>query len=420
MELFSALDPKLQPLDASALEQTRDAFARFDDIAAFNQRKVLGAFIKNKISAELFAGSTGYGYGDRGRDTLDRLFADIAGAEDALCRAQFMSGTHAITVALYGLLRPGDTLLCVTGQPYDTLLPVIGIGGSSNGSLLDFGVVYQQIELLGGAPDLAAIERQAEHAAIVYVQRSRGYTNRRALSLEDIAAIADAAKSANPNALVVVDNCYGEFTQKKEPTEAGADLMMGSLLKNPGGGIAETGGYIAGRADLVERCAERLTAPGVGREIGSWPGGLRNLYLGLYLAPGIVAQALKTAAYAAALLPALGFPADPIFDAERNDIITSIEMGDPDALVALCRAIQAFSPIDSFAAPEPAEMPGYDEPVVMASGSFTNGSSIELSCDAPMRAPYTAYMQGGLSFEASRFALLGAAQHLLEAGFAAL
>lgn len=406
------LAPQLGQLDSRVLSLCGPALARIEDIQQHNQLKVLSAFIQNRVGAQHLAGSTGYGYGDIGRDTLDRVFADAVGAEDALCRIHFMSGTHALAVALFGVLRAGDTLLSVTGTPYDTLAGVIGTADKKEGSLQEFGVAYRQLELKDGLPDLAAIEHEAPRAKVVYIQRSRGYSGRKALSCADIGAVAEAAKKANPDVIVMVDNCYGEFTEKTEPVSHGADLIAGSLIKNPGGGIAETGGYIAGRADLVELCGHRLTAPGTGREIGSAPGGLRNLYLGLYLAASVTAEALKSAVYAAALFEQLGCAVSPRYDEPRTDIITAIELGSEPRLSALCRAIQAHSPVDSFAVPEAWDMPGYDSKVIMAAGAFTCGSSIELSCDAPVKPPYTAYLQGGISFTASRYALLKAAEAL--------
>jgi len=406
------LPEKLQNLDREVMELTRPCMERIDGIADENQVKVLNAFIRNRVASHHLGGSTGYGYGDIGRDTLDRVFADAVGAGDALCRVQFLNGTHALSTALFGILRPGDTLLSATGRPYDTLSEVIGLGEGRYGSLAEFGVHYAES---GGADrlyDTDDIARKAKEARLIYIQRSRGYAQRKALSCREISEIAAAAKGANPDVIVLVDNCYGEFTETKEPVSFGADLIAGSLIKNPGGAIAETGGYIAGRKDLVELCAHRLTVPGSGREIGCTPSGLRSLYLGLYLAPGITAQALKSAVYACALFERLGYAVSPRFDETRSDIITAISLGSPEAVVAFCQAIQAFSPVDSFVKPEPWEMPGYDDPVIMAAGTFTGGASIELSCDAPMRPPYTVYLQGGISLAASRYAFLKAAQSM--------
>ena len=317
-------------------------------------------------------------------------------------------------MALFGVLRPGDRMVAVTGRPYDTLAGVIGIDGTHYGNLMEFGVQYDEVDLLAdGTPDLAGIARKCRGAKMCYIQRSRGYAARPALSLEQIEAVSRAAKAVQPDIIVMVDNCYGEFTQKQEPTQRGADLMAGSLIKNPGGGIAPTGGYIAGRADLVELCAHRLSAPGVGGEIGCTLDMLRGMYLGLYYAPGVVCEALKTSVYAACLFELLGYAATPAYGAQRNDIITSVETGSPEGMVALCGGVQAGSPVDSFAAPEPGDMPGYEDPVIMAAGAFTMGSSIELSADGPLRAPYTVYMQGGLNFAAARAGVLLGADRML-------
>lgn len=382
-----------------------------------NQLKMLKAFTDCKVAATHLTGSTGYGYDDGGRAKLEQVFAQVTGAEAALVRHNFMSGTHALSVALFGVLRPGDTILCASGRPYDTLIGVLGIDGSRNeGSLADFGVEYEQVDMLPDGLDIQAIRGQAAQAKVLYLQRSRGYSLRRPLTLQDIEAAAAAAREVNPDIIVMVDNCYGEFTQPTEPVAHGADVMVGSLIKNPGGGIAPTGGYIAGKAALVEQCAHRLTAPGVGNEIGSVPGDvMRQMYLGLYYAPGVTAAALKTGVYAAALFEELGCEALPPWQHQRNDIITSVVTNGPERLKALCGGIQSMSPVDSYAAPEPAPMPGYDCDIIMAAGAFTQGSSIELSCDGPMRAPYIGYLQGGLNFASSRAAVLLAAGRMLDA-----
>ncbi len=409
-ELFG-LSGELCALDKEIMRECAEGFAAVDGVRDYNQLKVLKAFAENGVGAHHFAGSTGYGYGDAGRDLLDRVFAAAVGADDALCRAQFMSGTHALTVALFGLLRSGDTLLAACGAPYDTLASVIQKSeGGALGSLGDFGISYDEAPLKGGEPDLELIAQKAESASVLLVQRSRGYSARRALTCADFERISRAAKAANPEIIVMADNCYGEFVEKTEPLAHGADIIVGSLIKNPGGAIAQTGGYIAGRADLVERCANRLTAPGTGREIGSNPLGLRELYLGLYLAPQIVAEALKSARYASALFSRMGYEVSPAPDEARGDIITAVTFGEPGKLERACAAIQRSSPIDSRAVPEAWEMPGYNDKIIMAAGAFTCGSSIELSCDAPMREPYRAYFQGGISLAASRLAYLRAAE----------
>lgn len=411
-QFFSVSEPMLR-LDEQAMALCQKPFERIEAIREHNQLKMLKAFIGCGVAATHLVGSTGYGYDDAGRDKLDQLFAAVMGAEDALCRSHFLSGTHALTVALFGCLRTGDTLLAATGRPYDTLAGVIGIDGEGAGcgSLAEYGIRYDEAPLLpNGSPDLVLIAQKAKSAAVCHIQRSRGYANRPALSLEAIGRIARTARAANPNIIVFVDNCYGEFTQTAEPVSAGADLIVGSLIKNPGGGIAPTGGYIAGRADLVERCGHRLTAPGTGRELGCTLDVLRQMYLGLYYAPGVTAEALKSSVYASALLGLLGKPVIPAVNADRNDIITSFEAGSAEALVEFCQGIQAGSPVDSFVRPEPYAMPGYTSEVVMAAGTFTLGSSIELSCDGPLRPPYNAYLQGGLNFAASRAGILMAAE----------
>ena len=406
------IDKDLCEVDLKVMEKCSDSFRRCEDVRDEMQLKVLKAFADHRIGAQHFAPTTGYGYGDIGRDALDAVFAQVVGAEDALCRPQFMSGTHTLAVALFGLLRTGDTLLAATGRPYDTLLPVIGLEGEGNGSLMEYGVKYDEVPLINGEPDYDGIAAKAKDATVIHIQRSRGYESRRAFSVEDIERISRTAKKVNPDVVIFVDNCYGEFCDTSEPVTHGADLIAGSLIKNGGGGIAPTGGYIAGRADLVERCAHRMTAPGTGRELGSNPSGYREFFMGLYFAPSTTCEAKKSSIYAAALFDELGYKAVPAYDEPRNDIITSLELGDPDDLIKLCEAIQAASPIDSFAVPVAEEMAGYADKIIMAAGAFTQGSSIELSCDGPLREPYVAYAQGGLSLTASRLAYLSAAQKM--------
>ncbi|MEG2939362.1 MAG: methionine gamma-lyase family protein [Oscillospiraceae bacterium] len=411
-EIFG-ISTDLCELDNKVMKQCAPVFERIEQIKSYNQLKVLKGFTDNAIGAQHLSGSTGYGYGDIGRDALDRVFAAIVGAEDSLCHTHFMSGTHALTVALFGLLRTGDTLLAVTGEPYDTLCGVIGTKGGKYGSLIEYGVKYEQIELVNGEPNYTEIEKRACGAKVVHIQRSRGYSTRRAFSCEEIGLIASAVKRGNPNAIVFVDNCYGEYTEKTEPTQHGADISVGSLIKNPGGAIAETGGYIAGRSDLVELCAHRLTAPGTGREIGCTPGGMRNMFLGVYMAPSVTADALKSAVYCSAIFERIGCEVSPKYDEMRSDIVTTVNMRDERGLKVLCKAVQSSSPIDSFATPEACEMPGYDSKVIMAAGAFTCGSSIELSCDAPIRPPFVAYVQGGISLAASRLAFLRAVGEMI-------
>ena len=413
-DLFD-VKPEFRELDAQVMEECEPYFRKIDKLRDYNQVKVLKAFIDNGISAQHLVGTTGYGTDDKGRDGLDRLFATIVGAEDALCRYNFTSGTHTIAIALFGVLRTGDKMVCATGTPYDTLHGVIGIDGSHYGNLMDYGVIYDQCDLLPGSePDLERIREKCKDRKVCYIQRSRGYAKRKALSLRTIKKISDAARSANPEIIVMVDNCYGEFTQTEEPLRWGADLIFGSMIKNPGGGIAPTGGYIAGRHDLVELCGHRLTAPGTGRELGCTLDVLREMYLGVYMAPTVTAAALKRSIYASCLYEKLGFECEPRYDEDRNDIITSICAQNADNVIAICRGIQAYSAIDSLAYPEPSEMAGYGDEIIMASGSFTTGSSIELSCDAPIREPYIAYMQGGTTFPAARLAILMSAQRMKE------
>lgn len=410
IEEFFDLCPQLLELDKKAYALCLPEFEKIEQIQQYNQLKMLKAFTQCGVSSTHLVGSTGYGYDDAGREKLDQVFAYLVGAEDALCRSHFLSGTHALTVALFGVLRAGDTMLAATGRPYDTLEGVIGLNDTHKkgyGSLKEYGIGYDEATLTAeGLPDYDAIAQKAPKAKLCHIQRSRGYSNRAAFDLQTIEKVIQTAKQANPDIVVMVDNCYGEFTQKQEPCAVGADLIVGSLIKNPGGGIAPTGGYIAGKKEWVERVSHRLTCPGTGRELGCTLDVLRQMYLGLYYAPAVTAEALKTSIYASCLFELMGYSAKPHYTAPRNDIITSIETNSADALIALCQGIQAGSPIDSFVTPEPYAMPGYTSPVIMAAGAFTLGSSIELSCDAPVREPYTAYLQGGLNFAASRAGIL--------------
>ena len=401
IEQFYDLRPEVLALDRKALSLCREQFAHVEEIRDYNQLKMLRAFTDSGVEARHFWGSSGYGVWDDSRNKLEEVFARCMGAEAALVRPQFMSGTHTLTVALFGLLRTGDTLLAATGRPYDTLEGVIGIGeaGKGCGTLREYGVRYDECPLLPDfTPDYDLIAEKAKTATVVHIQRSRGYTQRNAFDLDTIRKVADIARKANPNAVIFVDNCYGEFTQMKEPCQAGADLVVGSLIKNPGGGIAPTGGYIAGRKDLVELCAYRLNAPGLGKELGCTLETPRDMYLGFYYAPGVVCEAIKTAIYAQCLLELVGKKPIPRYCEDHNDIVTCFDADTADALIGFCRGIQAASPVDSYAAPEPSPEPGYTDEVIMASGSFTQGSTIELSCDGPLREPYTCYLQGGLNF----------------------
>ena len=398
--------------DSFLQEMTKNCgadFVSYERVCEQNSVRVLNAFISSGICAEHLQGSTGYGYGDVGRDKTDAVFAAALEAEDCLVRHNFVNGTHAIATALFGVLRPGDLLLSVTGKPYDTLSGVIS--GESGGSLKELGVRYAGVDLLpDSSPDLAEIEKLADKAKLVFIQRSRGYADRETLTISQIADIIRTVKGKNGGAAVFVDNCYGELCDAREPTAVGADLMAGSLIKNLGGGIAETGGYIAGRHDLVELCAARLTTPGIGREAGCTLNQTRWILLGLYHAPIAVMNAMKTARFASALFGGLGYNVKPDCRKPRQDIITAIELGSEEKLLKFCAAIQQNSPIDSTASPLPWDMPGYDSPVVMAAGAFTGGSSIELSADAPVKPPYTVWLQGGVNYYMSKAALINAAK----------
>ena len=413
----SVFDFDSRLLEAAA-QAEKDASAQFSEIDAVSQHctaKVLRAFQSQKISAACFAGANGYGYDDIGRDQLDRVWAEVFHTEDALVRHHFVSGTHALSTALFGVLRPGDRMVSVTGAPYDTLEEVIGIRGS--GSLRDFGVQYAQADLTAeGLPDYDAIPEAVRGARVVYLQRSRGYSMRPALSVADIRRIAELTRQVNPDAVIMVDNCYGEFVDYEEPTDAGADLIIGSLIKNPGGGIAETGGYIAGKAGLVELCAYRLTCVGMGKEVGCSLNQCRQMYLGLFLAPEIVANARKTGAFAASLFSRLGYECLPEPGRTAGDIITVLKLRSPQAMEAFCAGIHAGSPVDSYVTPEAWDMPGYESRVIMAAGTFTGGASIELSADGPMREPYAVYLQGGLTYGSGKLGVLTAAQSMLSAG----
>ncbi|MBE6728625.1 MAG: hypothetical protein E7568_00135 [Ruminococcaceae bacterium] len=422
-QTFFNFDKRLLSLDTEIISDLKGQFEKIDSIVQYNQQKVLSAFIKNRVSETHLGISTGYGYDDIGRETLERLWADCMGAEDSLIRHNFVSGTHTLCVALFGLLRPNDKMLCLTGRPYDTLIGVLGIDKHVDGSLADYGVKYRQVDLKeDGLPDEEAIINtlKNDNYKVAYIQRSRGYSLRPSLSIERIERLCKIVKEISPDTIIMVDNCYGEFVEKKEPTEVGADLIAGSLIKNAGGGIAPTGGYIAGRSDLVDKCAFRLTAPGVGREVGATLGHNRELYMGVFAAPHTVGEALKTAVYCAALFSKLGFAVTPSADEDRADIIQSVILGNREGLIAFCKGIQSGAPIDSFVSPEPWAMPGYDDEVIMAAGSFTLGASIELSADAPLREPFAAWMQGGLNFHSGQTGVLLAAQSMLENGLLTL
>lgn len=408
-------DERILKLAEKAEAECSEEFALAEKIARKNSEKVLYAFINNKVSSACLVGTTGYGYDDVGRDTLDKVYAEVMGAEDALVRHSFVSGTHALTVALFGVLRTGDKLVSLTGKPYDTLEEVIGIRGSGNGSLKDFGVEYDQVDFLpDGKPNLADIFMKVKDAKVAYIQRSRGYALRPTLTIEDIAEIVKSVKNANPNAIIMVDNCYGEFVEEAEPLSVGADLIIGSLIKNPGAGIAETGGYIAGKRKLVELCSYRMTCVGMGKEVGCTLNQNKLMYQGLLLAPEVVCNAVKTAIFTGKIMTMLGFECLPAQGAKRGDIITTVLMKNSENLIAFCQGIQKGSPIDSYVTPEPWDMPGYDSQVIMAAGAFNMGASIELSADAPLREPFAAYVQGGLTFPVARLGVLTAIQEMYD------
>ncbi|MGN0183298.1 MAG: aminotransferase class I/II-fold pyridoxal phosphate-dependent enzyme [Candidatus Ornithomonoglobus sp.] len=395
----------------------KDKFAELESIAEINQLKVMKAFSDNRVSERHFMPTTGYGYDDDGRDTLDKIYAQVFGAEDALVRHNWVNGSHTLATMLYAVLRPGDTLMAVTGKPYDTLEEVIGIAGEEgNGSLKDFGIEYTQIDLVDGEPDYNAIESALKQKKIraVMLQRSKGYGWRPTYSAEHIGEIIKFVKNISPETLCLVDNCYGEFVDTTEPTDWGADLMAGSLIKNPGGGLAPTGGYIAGKRELIELCAYRLTCVGIGRECGATMEFNHKAYQGFFMAPHVTLQALKAAALCSAVFSKLGFEADPKPDEERHDIIQSVKFNDKDKMTAFIQGIQKGAPVDSFVVPEPWDMPGYQDQVIMAAGAFISGSSIELSADAPLREPYIAYMQGGLTYESAKLGIIVAAENVIK------
>lgn len=405
----------LNALRTEVIERARGAFAHMDETAEFNTKKVLDAMRECRVSDAHFGVSAGYAYSDLGREKLDELYARAFGAERALVRTQFVSGTHALATVLFGILRPGDQLVSITGAPYDTMQTVIGWAHESVGSLKEFGVSYDELPMRDGCVDMDGIDRiVTARTKVALVQRSRGYSEREPLSIEDIRAVSARIKAANPNCIVFVDNCYGEFVERQEPTEISTvDIMAGSLIKNPGGGLAPTGGYIAGRSELVAMASYRLTAPGMGDELGASLISNRLLFQGLFLAPHVVAQALKGAVFAAGIFEGLGCRTFPRFTDTRSDIIQAIVLGDAERMKAFACAIQAMSPVDSFAAPEPWDMPGYADPIIMAAGTFVQGASIELSADGPMREPYCIYLQGGLTFEHAALGVMAAAEAIL-------
>ena len=406
---------KLLEIKQRVLQEARPLFQQIEETAESNTLKVLNAMREVRLSEAHFTTTSGYAYNDIGRQKLDELYAMVFDAEKALVRTQFVSGTHALATVLFGLLRPGDTLLSVTGVPYDTMQTVIGYAHPSPGSLKEFGISYDEVSLQDGRVDLTVLSQKVTpKTKVALIQRSRGYSLRPPLTMENISQICRTIKAIQPHCVCFVDNCYGEFVNLAEPITAGADIMAGSLIKNPGGGLAPTGGYIAGKAALVELAAYRLTAPGMGDELGASLANNRLLFAGLFLAPHVVSQAMKGAIFAAGVFSHLGYAVSPAFAERREDIIQAIELKSPKKLIAFCRGLQKYSPVDSFAAPEPWNMPGYADQVIMAAGTFVQGASIELSADGPMRPPYHVYLQGGLTFEHAVIGILGAAQAVLE------
>ena len=411
------ISKRIEELALNAEIALEPHFRRIDAISFENTKKIMNAFRNHRVSETMFAPTSGYGYDDKGRDTLDAIWAEVMGAEAAFVRHSIANGTHALTIGLFGLLRPNDILFSIAGKPYDTLDEVIGnVGEGGRGSLRDFGVDYRQADLLAdGSFDTEriaeVIKNEGERIKVIFIQRSKGYLNRKTLSVDDIGGIISFVKPLCPHAYVVVDNCYGEFTETREPCAVGADLIIGSLIKNPGGGMAESGGYIAGSARAVELASYRLTSVGCGLEVGATLGQTKSMYKGLFYAPHTTAQAIKTAHLAAYIFgeDGLGFEVEPRWSEQRYDIIQAVITHSPEALCAICRGIQAGSPVDSYVTPEPWAMPGYTDEVIMAAGAFTQGSSIELSADGPMREPYIAYLQGGLTYESGRIGILYAA-----------
>lgn len=404
---------KLETMKNVVLQKYRSSFRTVEQISEDNTLKILDAMRALRVSEAYFHTTSGYAYDDLGRQKLDELFAQVFGAESALVRTQFVSGTHALATVLFGVLRPGDRLLSITGAPYDTMQTVIGYANPSSGSLKEFGILYDELPLIDGQVDIDGIEEAiTPNTKMALIQRSRGYSSRAPLSVNDIKDICAVIKKKKPDCVCFVDNCYGEFVDTLEPTQVGADIMAGSLIKNPGGGLALTGGYIAGKKELVEAASYRLTSPGMGAELGASLANHRSLFQGFFLAPHVVAQALKGAIFAAGLFEEMGYLIYPRADEKRNDIIQTIELKTAEKLIAFCGGLQRYSPVDSFAAPEPWDMPGYADQVIMAAGAFVQGASIELSADGPMRPPYNVYLQGGLTFEHAIIGIMGAAQAL--------
>ena len=407
------IDEKIQELVNSTENEIKEILESVDKICEYNSIKVIKAFQKNKVSEVHFTSTTGYGYDDIGRECVEKVFADILGAEDALVRTQIVSGTHALTIALFALLRPEDKMLCITGKPYDTLEKVIGIQENSS-SLQSFGIKYEQIDLIDNKFNIKIIKERVSKKDIklIYIQRSRGYSERETISIESLNDIIQIIRDIKKDIIIMIDNCYCEFVEKSTPLEVGADIIVGSLIKNLGGGIATNGGYIAGKRKLVELAGERLTSPGQGKEVGPTSGANKMFLQGIYYAPHVVASSLKTAILTSAVLEKIGYKVSPKSNSKRSDIVQTIEFGNEENMISFCRGIQYGSAINSDCAPEPSDMPGYKEKIIMASGSFTQGSSIELSCDGPIKPPYTAFMQGGLTYEYGKIGLMRAIKEM--------
>lgn len=410
-ENWQQIDPKLAVLVTQVDQQIQPELAKISARVLYNQHKVLRAFRDQRVATASFAGTTGYGYDDEGRDQLDAVYAQAFGGEAAIVRPQFVSGTHAIGTAFFGLLRPGDELLYLTGMPYDTLQEVIGVAGDGVGSLKEFGIGFDYVPLTAACK--VAADQIAAHlkpqTKVVAIQRSRGYASRDSFTVVEIAAMIKSVRQLAPEVTIFVDNCYGEFSETQEPLSVGADLIAGSLIKNPGGGLAKTGGYIAGRRDLVEKVGYALTVPGIGAEEAATLNNLSDMFQGFFLAPHVVGEAIKGAIFTAALLAQLNLDVQPTWQAPRTDLIQTVNFGNADAMVTFAKAIQQFSPIDTFVAPIPSEMAGYEDPIIMAAGTFVQGASVELSADGPLRPPYTLYIQGGLTFEHVKLAITAAA-----------
>ncbi len=414
MTFISTLKPETLELANKVEEKIKPIHAQVDKNAFFNQQKVLAAFRKNQVSDFHLHPSSGYGYDDEGRDNLERVYAQVFGAEAAIVRAQIISGTHAITLSLFGVLRPGDELVYITGKPYDTLQSIVDGGEKDTGSLKDFGIGYSHVDLIDDRDiDWEGVRASInENTKMVAIQRSKGYATRPSYTIEEIQEMCKKVREIKSDVIIFVDNCYGEFVEAMEPTEVGADLMAGSLIKNPGGGLAKIGGYIAGRADLVEKCAYRMTSPGIGAEAGASLNTLADFYQGFFLAPHVVAQSLKGAIFTSAMLEEVGMTTYPHYSDKRTDLIQSVSFQTAEQMIAFCQEVQAASPVNAHFAPEPAYMPGYEDDVIMAAGTFVQGSSIELTADGPIRPPYTAFIQGGLTYEHVKYAICSAVQKL--------